>query len=109
MIQECPDATETAKRRGFEQETGKEILPIAQVLKTYYTPQGGKLSLVRVWQGQLSDGLKLGPARLSGIYKLSGLQQNMQTIVPAGSIVALARLEGVQTGDTLWGAITLLN
>jgi elongation factor G len=26
------------------------------VIKTFYTPQGGKLSLVRVWQGELKDG-----------------------------------------------------
>lgn len=108
LIQECPDATETSERRGFKQTTGKEISPIAQVLKTYYTPQGGKLSLVRVWQGELSDGLKLGNVRLSGLYKISGFQQNVQTIAPAGSIVALARLEGVQTGDTLCGSVSAI-
>ena len=30
---------------------GEGDVTLAQVLKTYYTPQGGKLSLVRIWSG----------------------------------------------------------
>jgi elongation factor G len=101
LIQECPEASETNDRRGFKPSANQTIEPIAQVLKTYYSQQGGKLSLVRVWQGELTDGMKLGNVRIGGMYKLSGGQQNVQHRAVAGSIVALARLENVQTGETL--------
>jgi elongation factor G len=71
------------------------------VLKTYYTPQGGKLSLVRVWQGKLTDGAILNQVRAGGIYRLMGQQQLAINEAQAGEIVALSRLEGVKTGDTL--------
>ncbi len=98
LVREAPEPSITAQRRGF---TPKQDTPIAQVLKTYYTPQGGKLSLVRVWQGELSDGMTLNGARVSGMYRMLGQHtQGIQT-AQTGEIVALARLEGVQTGETL--------
>jgi elongation factor G len=74
---------------------------LAQVLKTYYTPQGGKLSLVRVWCGELKDGDSLNGERMGGLYNLMGTQQISLSRAEAGRIVAVARLEGAQTGDTL--------
>lgn len=98
LVREAPEPTITAERRGLK---SSERLPIAQVLKTYYTPQGGKLSLVRVWQGELTEGMTLNGVRPGGIYQMSGQQtQNVQT-AKTGDIVALARMEGIQTGDTL--------
>ncbi|MCH7943217.1 MAG: GTP-binding protein [Proteobacteria bacterium] len=43
-----PSAQETAARRGVDGD-GEAL---AQVMKTYMTPHGGKLSLVRVWRGK---------------------------------------------------------
>jgi elongation factor G len=97
LAKEAPEAQETAKLRGL----GKADSPIAQVLKTYISAQGGKLSLVRVWQGTLSDGMLLNKVRVSGIYRLMGQQQTSIAQASAGEIVALGRLEGIQTGDTL--------
>lgn len=97
LAKEAPEAHETAKLRGF----GKADSAIAQVLKTYISAQGGKLSLVRVWQGTLFDGMSLNKVRVSGIYRLMGQQQTSIAQASAGEIVALGRLEGVQTGDTL--------
>jgi elongation factor G len=74
---------------------------IAQVLKTFATPQGGKLSLVRVWQGTLCDGMTLNGSRVGGVYRLQGQQQQNQTQAQAGEIVALGRLENIATGTTL--------
>ncbi|CAN1212071.1 elongation factor G [Tumidithrix helvetica PCC 7403] len=74
---------------------------IAQVLKTYYTPQGGKLSLVRLWLGKLTDGIVLNGIRIGGLYRLMGGQQQPVSEVYAGDIVAIARMEGIKTGDTL--------
>ncbi|MEM9502516.1 MAG: elongation factor G, partial [Cyanobacteria bacterium P01_E01_bin.43] len=74
---------------------------LAQVLKTFYTPQGGKLSLVRVWQGSLADGDSLQGDRMGGLYRLMGQQTTSLSQAKAGDIVAVARLTQAQTGDTL--------
>jgi elongation factor G len=98
LLREAPEPSETAKRRGLAAD---DETPIAQVLKTYATAQGGKLSLVRVWQGTLTDGITLNGVRTGGIYQLQGQQQQSLTEAPAGAIVALGRMEGIQTGETL--------
>jgi len=98
LLREAPEPEHTAQRRGLN---ATAEAPIAQVLKTYYTPQGGKLSLVRVWQGNLTDGIVLNGTRAGGIYRLLGQQQLSLNEAEAGEIVALSRLDGVKTGDTL--------
>ncbi|MEM1279909.1 MAG: elongation factor G, partial [Cyanobacteria bacterium P01_H01_bin.152] len=98
LVKEAPDALATAANRGLEAD-GDETL--AQVLKTFYTPQGGKLSLVRVWQGSLADGDSLNGDRMGGLYHLMGQQQHSTQKAQAGDIVAIARLEGALTGATL--------
>ncbi len=98
LLREAPDAQETAERRGIVLHSAA---PLAQVLKTYYTPQGGKLSLVRVWQGALTEGMTLNGVRAGGLYRLMGQQQGGVTTAEAGDIVAVSRLEGIRTGDTL--------
>ncbi len=79
---------------------------VAQVLKTYYTLQGGKLSLIRLWLGKLTDGAVLNGMRIGGLYRLTGGQQQPISEASAGDIVAIARMEGVKTGDTLTNAQT---
>ncbi|NCJ05316.1 elongation factor G [Synechococcales cyanobacterium C] len=98
LVQEAPDASHTAELRGLDSENET---PVAQVLKTYLLPQGGRLSLVRVWQGVVTDGISLNQVRVGGIYQLLGQQQEALAEARAGQIVALGRLEGIQTGDTL--------
>ncbi|HBE19002.1 MAG TPA: elongation factor G [Cyanobacteria bacterium UBA11149] len=98
LLREAPTPETTAERRGLNSNSNK---PVAQVLKTYYSPQGGKLSLVRVWQGQLTDGIVLNNVRAGGLYRLLGQQQNSLSVAEAGEIIAIGRLEGIQTGDTL--------
>ncbi|MEH2319909.1 elongation factor G [Nostoc sp.] len=98
LLREAPEPETTAERR---LKNLKGDTPLAQVLKTYYTPQGGKLSLVRVWRGKLTDGIVLNGIRTGGIYRLMGQQQQFVNQVTAGEIVALSRLEGVKTGDTI--------
>lgn len=97
LVRETPSPAETAARRGV----GDQTEPIAQVLKTFYLPQAGKLSLVRIWQGEINDGMSLNGDRSSGLYRLMG-QQHMGVVrAQAGDIIAIARLDGAQTGDTL--------
>jgi elongation factor G len=71
------------------------------VLKTYFTAQGGKLSLARIWQGTLQDSDSLNGQRLGGIYRLFGGQQTAVQTATVGEIVGLARLDNVNTGKTL--------
>ncbi|MBC5797999.1 elongation factor G [Sphaerospermopsis sp. LEGE 00249] len=97
ILREAP-APETTMERRLEKISDT---PLAQVLKTFYTPQGGKLSLVRVWQGTLTDGIVLNGVRAGGIYRLMGQQQQQINEAVAGEIVAISRLEGVKTGDTI--------
>ncbi|PHJ53287.1 elongation factor G [Nostoc linckia z18] len=98
LLREAPEPETAAERR---LKNIKGDTPIAQVLKTFYTPQGGKLSLVRVWRGKLTDGVVLNGVRTGGIYRLMGQQQQLVNEVAAGEIVALSRLEGIKTGDTI--------
>lgn len=77
-----------------------------QVLKTLHTSHGGKLSLVRVLSGTLNDGATLvrpdgGEVRVSGIATLTGQQTVKRASAEAGETVALGKLEGVLTGQTL--------
>lgn len=106
LLREAPEPDATVDHRGI---TLNSETPLAQVLKTYYTPQGGKLSLVRVWQGTITDGMALNGTRIGGLYSLTGQQQQPLTAAPKGSIVALARMEGAKTGDTLSGDAQLVS
>lgn len=99
LLREAPDAHETAERRAIAAEDEDNV--VAQVLKTYYTPQGGKLSLVRVWDGTLIDGSTLNNMRVGGVYRLMGQQQQSLNAAAAGEIVAIARMDALKTGETL--------
>lgn len=98
LLREAPEPDTIKERRGISL---KGEAPLAQVLKTLFTPQGGKLSLVRVWQGVLTDGATLNGVRAGGLYRLTGQQQTPVQEAKAGEIVAIGRLEGIKTGDTL--------
>ena len=97
LLREAPEPDTTAEHRAIPADD----TPLAQVLKTYYTPQGGKLSLVRVWRGTLTDGMTVNGTRIGGIYRLMGQQQQGLQTAAAGDIVTLGRLEGIKTGETL--------
>ncbi|MBV9648374.1 MAG: elongation factor G [Candidatus Eremiobacteraeota bacterium] len=80
---------------------------VAQVCKTIIHPQSGKLSVVRIWEGTLNADATLNDVsrgtkvRASGMFRLQGKKQEPIGSAVAGEIVAVARLEGVLTGDTL--------
>ncbi len=98
LVREAPEPQVTAERRGI---SAADQAPLVQILKNYYTPQGGKLSLARIWRGTLKDGASLGADRMGGLYTLMGSQQQALSAAEAGSIVAIARLDSAKTGDTL--------
>ena len=99
---EVPGVETTAARLGLK--TNGEA--IVQILKTYHSSHGGKLSLARVLSGAVKDGAVLhrsygGEARIGGIFALKGEAQTKLTDAKAGDTVAFGRLEGIATGETL--------
>ncbi len=94
---ETPGAARAAKHRGID-ELGE---PLAQVLKTYHTTRGGKLSVARVWRGTLKDGMTLNGERVSGLFRLLGQTTEKLEQAGPGEVVGLGRLEKAFTGDTL--------
>ncbi len=96
---------------------GRPIAPeatgpaVARVIKTAIHPQSGKLSIVRVLSGTIKADATLAnitkrdeKVRLGGLYRLQGKKQEPIPEAGPGSIVALARLDSVSTGDTLTSA-----
>ncbi len=95
---EAPGHQLAAERAGID---ASDSALVGQVLKTYITPHGGKLSLTRIWSGALKDGATVNGDRVGGISRLLGAEQHKLAEARAGEVVALARLEHAHTGDTL--------
>src|ERR1051326_2714120 len=98
---EVPDVAAVADRLRIKGSSDA----IVQVLKTF-NGSHGKLSLARVLTGTLKDGAVLhsrngSDARVGGVFALKGDAQTKLAEAKAGDTVALGRLEGVGTGETL--------
>jgi elongation factor G len=99
---EAPGLEETRGRIGVVAEGP----PLAQILKTWHSSHGGKLSLARMLRGRLAEGdvatsSSGHEARIAGVLALKGAEQSRISAVEEGEVAALARLEGVHTGDAL--------
>jgi elongation factor G len=85
------------------------VSAVAQVLKTLHTPQGGKLSIVRVLSGEVADGMvmhdgKDREARVAGVSTFAATTLVKQAKATAGQVAALGRLENIATGQTISSA-----
>lgn len=113
IVRQFPDGA-TAHRIDV---SGKLIEPspsgpvVVQICKTFVHPQSGKLSVARVLSGTLTPDTQLvnvsrGDAkeRPGGLYVLMGKNQSAVQKAEPGALVAIARLESAQTGDTLCSA-----
>src|SRR6266436_6688766 len=99
---EAPGIAATAKRLGVK-ANGEAV---AAVLKTFHTTHGGKLSVARVLNGQIGDGVTLNSpteeaGRVSGVFKLLGQSTEKRGPAGAGETVAFGKLDSAKTGDTL--------
>ena len=99
---EAPGMAATAKRLGVK-ANGEAV---GAVLKTFHTTHGGKLSVARVLNGQIGDGVTLSSptedaGRVSGVAKLLGQSTEKRGPAGAGETVAFGKLEKAETGDTL--------
>jgi elongation factor G len=97
LLKETPDPGVTAARAGVD-PNGPTVV---QVLKTYHLPHSGKLSLTRVWAGEIKDGMTLGGMRVGGVYRMFGAHHENVGSAGPGEIVGLGRLEEAKTGQTL--------
>ena len=99
---EAPGVADTAKRLGLAANGGA----VAQVMKTFHTAHGGKLSVARVLSGEIADGAtfhggKGQDSRTAGIFTLLGSTPTKVAKAAAGDTVALGRLETIATGETI--------
>ena len=97
LLKETPEPGVTAARAGVD-PSGPTVV---QVLKTYHLPHSGKLSLVRVWAGEVKDVMTLGGMRVGGVYRMFGAHHDNVAAAGPGEIVGLGRLEEAKTGQTL--------
>jgi elongation factor G len=95
-----------AEGRPIESDPAAPV--VARIIKTAIHPQSGKLSIARILSGTIKADATLTniskrdeKVRLGGLYRLQGKKQETLPDAGPGSIVALARLESVSTGDTL--------
>ncbi|MDF3072493.1 MAG: elongation factor [Alphaproteobacteria bacterium] len=93
---DVPSVTETAKRRGLA--GGGTVI---EVFKTLHQPHTGKMSLARVWQGNVTEGKSVGSQRIGALYRLQGSSQSKLPQAEAGAIVGLAKLDTLASGQVL--------
>ena len=98
---EAPTLEDTVKRLGMKKDAGAT----AQILKTFHTAHGGKLSIARILQGELADGAVLygaqgQEARVAGVFSMLGATPSKLAKALLGDTVALGRLEKINTGET---------
>ncbi|MEM6461447.1 MAG: elongation factor G [Pseudomonadota bacterium] len=101
---EAPGISQTRQRLGLDSVTDKKSR--LQVVKTFYTPHGGKLSVARVLSGTVAEGDTItrtdgAQARVSGVLELMGLDGKKRGSAGPGETVALNKLDCVLTGDTV--------
>ena len=82
--------------------TGDGKAAMAHVLKTFYMPHMGKISLVRLLSGSITDADTFGGSRPSGLYHLHGDQTKKITNAKAGDVIGLGRMDHAKTGQTLF-------
>jgi elongation factor G len=99
---EAPGIAATTKRLGVKANSEA----VAVVLKTFHTTHGGKLSVARVLNGQIGDGVTLNSpteeaGRVSGVSKLLGQSTEKRGPAVVGETVGFGKLDHSKTGDTL--------
>jgi elongation factor G len=100
---EAPTAADTARRLGVKANGGDAV---AYVIKTFHTTHGGTMSVARVLNGQVGDGVTLNGSdeeagRVSGVFKLTGQAGEKRAPAEAGDTVGFGKLEHAKTGATL--------
>lgn len=93
---DCPWPATTAARLGI---SGPGTL--AQVIKTFQSGQAGRAALARVWQGEVKDGLVLGPDRVGSVSAALGRKFTAKGSAGVGEVVVLGRMAQVRAGEVI--------
>ncbi len=98
---EAPTVESTARRLKLENAASA-----GYVFKTMHTSHGGKLSLVRVLKGEFPDsgtivGKDGSDERIAGVFSVLGEEPTKRDTARPGDTVALGRLEGINSGETI--------
>src|SRR5206468_11426397 len=81
-----------------------------QVTNLDYSEFLGRLAICRVFNGTLNRGEEVGISKLDGklastkitkLYTFRGLERDEAEAVPAGDLVAIAGVEGIQIGESI--------
>lgn len=103
----APYIGKNGKDEDVEVITDVSADPVMYVYKTIADPFMGKISYAKVLSGTVKLGQELYNPRsqksekLGSMFFVRGKQQENATEVPAGDMVALAKLQHTKTGDTL--------
>lgn len=103
----APYIGKNSKEEDVEVITDVSADPVMYVYKTIADPFMGKISYAKVLSGTVKLGQELYNPRsqksekLGSMFFVRGKQQENATEVPAGDMVALAKLQHTKTGDTL--------
>ncbi|MGD9637473.1 MAG: elongation factor G [Alphaproteobacteria bacterium] len=92
---EAPSYERTKERLNITDKDGA----LCQVFKTIHAQHTGKLSVARIFNGSVAEGDLFAEVRPSGIYSLFGDKNNKKAKAEAGSVIALGRMDNLQTGD----------
>lgn len=115
IIELFPSPIEIAKISGKDPETkeDKQVKPsikspfLAYVYKTMVDPFVGKLSMLRIYSGEIDsnsvalDTNKNESIKLSNIYFTKGKTQTQIGKASIGDFIAVSKMENISTGDTL--------
>jgi len=92
---EAPTVDETRTRLGIP----GEIPLLVQAFKTHHQPHVGKLSMVRIWRGELHEGDTLAGSRVGGVQRVHGAKQTPAGTAREGEVVTVSRVDALRTGD----------
>ena len=94
---DTPFVAETAKRRSLPSNG----VAMAECFKVLHQSHAGKLSLCRVWSGNLVEGQSVGGQRIGTLLRPFGQRLDKISEAKAGEIVALAKVDALSGGQSL--------
>lgn len=97
MRHEAPSVELVCERLGLENWSGNS----AAVFKTIHMPHTGKLSLARILDGKMNEGVTLNNNRAGSINHMQGYDLEKLSTAQSGDVVAFGRLDSAQTGQLL--------
>lgn len=115
VVEACPSAADLPPAVGDDPKTQSEVARAAsasepfsaQIVRTVIDPFAGKLSVFRVFSGQIAadstvyNATRQVKEKLGHLFRLEGRKQTQIQKAVAGDVVAVAKLKDAGTGDTL--------